>query len=35
LIPDGDVIKITKGVYNIVLDLTDSENPKYEISKTE
>lgn len=35
LIPDGNTIKVTRGIYSIILDLTDTENPKYEISKTE
>ncbi|PIB30599.1 serine hydrolase [Maribacter sp. 4G9] len=35
LILDGDNIKVKKGVYNIILDLTDHENPKYKISKAE
>lgn len=30
---DGENIKIENGNYNIILDLTDDENPKYKISK--
>jgi CubicO group peptidase (beta-lactamase class C family) len=30
---EGENIKIENGIYDIVLDLTDDENPKYKISK--
>jgi CubicO group peptidase (beta-lactamase class C family) len=31
--PEGENIKIENGVYDIVLDLTDVDNPKYKVSK--
>lgn len=34
LINDGDSIKVSKGIYDIILDLSDNENPSYEILKT-
>jgi len=34
LIQNGDNIQITKGIYDITLDLTDYENPKYKIVKS-